>query len=204
MDSLLSSDRIPDVSTLSERVEWILENRARPDGRPWSQRGLSAASGLSPAHVGMMLRGDAKAVKGETLTGLARAASVSLRWLVTGEGSPDHDDDARAPSTTDDATPIMANVPGWEDTVKVDRAEHPDITDVEVSNGERIAAYMLHRPAVRGDLWEIVQQMRRVNDPTWLAQKLRESDARVQKLIEGLPEQIAWEQEQLAKKRGRQ
>ena len=191
-------DTLAAMDDIAARIRKVL------DLRGWSAAELNRRAGLaSPTHITTILRRGGARAGGDTLRKVAHGAGISERWLLTGEGSPDHDDDARAPSTTDDATPIMANVPGWEDAVKVDRAEHEDITDVEVSNGERIAAYMLHRPAVRGDLWEIVQQMRRVNDPTWLAQKIRESDARVQKLIEGLPEQYRWEQEQLAKKRER-
>lgn len=203
MDSPLSGDRISEVSTLSERVEWILENRKQPDGRRWSQRGLSAASGLSPAHVGMMLRGDAKAVKAETLAGLARAAGVSLGWLLTGEGSPDHDDDTRGPSYSDDATPVLENVENWPEVVKADCLAHPDITPAEITTGSQVARYMLHRPALPGDLWDVVQQMRKMNDPAKLARMVRESEARLRELEARLPEQIRWEQEQLAKKRER-
>jgi transcriptional regulator with XRE-family HTH domain len=192
------------VKTLAERVDWILKNRRRPDGRKWSARGLSDAAGLSPAHVGMMQRGEAKAVKGDTLRGVAEAAGVSLAWLVTGDGSPDSDDTARTPSTTDDPEPIMANVPGWAEVERADSEEHPDITDTERKNAREVAKYMLHRPAVMGDLWELVRQMRRVNDPVWLAQKLQESNARVQALLAKAPEQLAWEREQIAKKQAKE
>ena len=199
LDSPLFAGSIDRVKTLAERVDWILKNRRRPDGRKWSARGLSDAAGLSPAHVGMMQRGDAKAVKGDTLRGVAEAAGVSLAWLVTGEGSPDSDDAGHVPSITDDPEPVMRNVPGWANVVAIDTAEH-DITPAEVDHGEKIAAYMLHRPAVPGDLWEIVQQIRRVNDPTWLATKLQESHQRVKALLARAPEQLAWEREQIAKK----
>lgn len=192
------------MKTLAERVDWILKNRRRPDGRKWSARGLSDAAGLSPAHVGMMQRGEAKAVKGDTLRGVAEAAGVSLAWLVTGDGSPDSDDTARTPSTTDDPEPIMANVPGWAEVERADSEEHPDITDTERKNAREVAKYMLHRPAVMGDLWELVRQMRRVNDPVWLAQKLQESNARVQALLAKAPEQLAWEREQIAKKQAKE
>lgn len=203
VDSALFAGTVVGVSTLSERIAWIFANRTSPDGRRWTQRGLSAAAGLSPAHVGMMARGDAKAVKGETLAAVARTTGVSLAWLTTGDGSPDHDDDTRGPSTSDDGTPVMQNAVGWEDVVRFDRIAHPDITDDEVLAAAHSARFMLHRPAVAGDLWEIVQTVRKMHDASWLAQKIRERDARLEKVLAGIPEQQAWEQAQLAKKAAR-
>lgn len=194
-------------TSLEKRIELVLAKTG------WSQRELSRRAGLGETHVGLILRAAKKnpthSVELKTLQGIAAAAGVSLAWLSSGEGgpeldgdSPGPDDSGRTPTTTDDPEPIMRNVPGWANVVAIDTAEH-DITPEEVEHGEKIAAYMLHRPAVPGDLWEIVQQVRRVNDPVWLATKLQESHQRVQALLAKAPEQLAWEREQIAKKQAK-
>lgn len=189
------------MKTLAERVLWILEHRRRPDGDRWTQRGLGEAAGLpSSAHVGMMARGTLKNVRVDTLAPVAKTAGVSLRWLATGEGSPDDDDDARGPSRTEDPTPILGNAEGWDDVVSVDCAEHPDITPAEVETATSVARYAIQRPAVSGDLWDVVKMIRSMNDPREIARRMQAQEQRLQKLIAGLPEQAKWEQEQLAKK----
>jgi transcriptional regulator with XRE-family HTH domain len=185
--------------SLLQRLEETLQRLGIP------QRELARRAGLSDErHLGVImsrLRRNPKAdIERETLNALARGAGVSLRWLANGEGSPDHDDSARAPSTTEDPEPILANVPGWADVEAQDSAEHPDITDTERAHARKIASYVVHRPAVPGDLWELVRTIRRVNDPTYLTDKLRESHQRVQALLARAPEQRAWEQAEIAKK----
>jgi len=189
------------VSTLLQRLEMLVERAGV------SQRERSRRAGLTDVHVGQLMRrlkaSPNASFETKTLQAIAGAAGVSAAWLLTGDGSPDSDDATRAPSTTDDPEPILRNVPGWATVVAIDTAEHA-ITPEEIDHGEKIAAFMLHRPAVPGDLWEIVQQIRRVNDPTWLAQKLQESHARVQALLAKAPEQLAWEREQIARKQAKE
>jgi hypothetical protein len=76
------------VTTLAERIQWILDNCRDPSGEPWTAKSLSQAADLADTHVGMMKRGTVKKVTHETLAKLARAAGVSHHWLVTGEGEP--------------------------------------------------------------------------------------------------------------------
>lgn len=189
------------VSSVGDRIEQLLKSK------DISARELARRSGLGETQVSVLVTRFRKNphthVTIETLRAIAQGANVSLAWLTTGEGSPDSDDTARTPSTTEDPEPIMANVPGWAEVERADSEEHPDITDSERKNAREVAKYMLHRPAVTGDLWELVRQMRRVNDPVWLAQKLQESNARVQALLAKAPAQLAWEREQIAKKAAR-
>ena len=44
------------VSDLAERVQWILNNRHRPDGKLWKAKPLSKEAGLGETHVGMIAR----------------------------------------------------------------------------------------------------------------------------------------------------
>jgi len=77
------------VSTLPERLAWLLEHTRGPDGKPWSRRSLSLAAGLSASHVGQLLRERlGKRPSVDTISALAAAAGVDPQWLMTGEGSP--------------------------------------------------------------------------------------------------------------------
>lgn len=54
-----------------------------------SANGLSKIAGLSPAHIGMVLRGSIK--KGVTVgvaRALAKATGCAAGWLLTGDGAP--------------------------------------------------------------------------------------------------------------------
>lgn len=186
-----------DVDTIADRLRWILANRRAPDGEQWNAKSLSIAAGLSSNHVGQFIRSTVKGGNNATLMKIARAANVNPLWLTSGAGGPD---DEHAPTASEDPTPVMANLVGWREVAKVDRFEHPDITDEEERAAERAAAFLLHRPPVEGDLWELVQQLRRMNDPSVLAQKLAAHQARVRALIAQLPEQVRREQEALSAK----
>src|SRR5690606_8018057 len=74
---------IPDMSTLSERMAWVLELNGD------SARSLSLRAGLSQSHVGQIKRGDVgKRTSPEVLMKIAEAANVDYTWLSTGEGLP--------------------------------------------------------------------------------------------------------------------
>lgn len=196
--TVFSAGSLGEMDGIAARIRQVLDERG------WSAAELNRRARLaSPTHIATILRRGGARAGGDTLRKIAQGAGVSERWLLTGEGSPDHDDDTRGPSTTDDVEPIMVNVPGWADAKRQDRIDHPDITDDEERRADGIARYQLLRPAVHGDLWEIVQTMRRVNNTEWLTQKLKESNERVRALLEKMPEQIRWEQEQIAKKNAR-
>jgi hypothetical protein len=78
------------VSTLPERVLWILNNTVDPStGKPWSARSLSLAAELGQSYVGQVLRGRlGKNQKSNTTDAIARASGVDPIWLKTGEGWP--------------------------------------------------------------------------------------------------------------------
>lgn len=54
---------------------------------------LSKLAGLSPAHIGMVLRGDIKAISKDTAKALARVTGCSVGWLLAGEGDAPREED---------------------------------------------------------------------------------------------------------------
>ncbi len=68
------------MSTLKERVQEILEMRQ------WSARRLCREAELDESHVGALLADRMSDFTTETANAIARAAGVSLHWLVTGQG----------------------------------------------------------------------------------------------------------------------
>lgn len=82
--SFIRRGKLADVTTLADRIEWILASRGT------SARALSLAAGLSQSHVGQLKRGQLSSqVAAGTLAAIARAAHVDPHWLQTGEGSPE-------------------------------------------------------------------------------------------------------------------
>jgi hypothetical protein len=130
-DKVLSRCTIAGVETLSARIQWILDHCRRGDGSPWDAKSLGAAAGLkAPAHVGMMRRGTIKRPAAGTLEAIARAAGVSHRWLVTGAGSPDGDDDGTPSSDgVDDAAPKFGALPNWAELRRTAKALEPSLED---------------------------------------------------------------------------
>lgn len=185
MNSLLFGDSLPLVSTLGERVEWVLEHRRTPSGDRWTARGLSEAAGLSPAYVGLLKRGAVKAPRIDGLRAIAEAARVSAGWLATGEGNPDSDDDTRAPSNSDSAVPHMGNAIGWDD------AERAARTQVDYPEAVWEAARKVAPLAVRGivseqDVIDIARMVARLSDPARMQAQLAEAYARQRELRERL------------------
>lgn len=75
-----------DVTTLRERLQWILADRKI------SQRELARRSGLNDSQVGTTmtrLKANPNAeIERPTLVAIAKGGQVSLAWLATGEGQP--------------------------------------------------------------------------------------------------------------------
>lgn len=204
LNSGLSACTLLPVSTLAERVAWILDNRRRPDGRAWSARGLSDAAGLAPAHVGMMKRGDAKDVRADTLAALAKAAGVSVRWLTTGDGAPDHDESAPSPTYTDDSTPVMENVEGYLAVEAEDRKAHPEVEDEFWLMGRRAGPLMIVGPAAPGDAYRLAKLAKDMRSPERLAWLLAERDRRIKALQGELEAERAKQHAAIAKKLAKQ
>ena len=57
---------------------------------------LSRLAGLAPPHVGMVLRGDIKALSAETARKVAAVSGCTLGWLMAGEGDAPSAEDVRA------------------------------------------------------------------------------------------------------------
>lgn len=128
--TVFSAGSLGEMDGIAARIRQVL------DARGWSAAELNRRAGLaSPTHVATILRRGGARAGGDTLGKIAQGAGVSERWLLTGEGSPDHDDDARGPTYGDDATPVLENVENWPEVVKADCLAHPDITPAEITTG---------------------------------------------------------------------
>jgi transcriptional regulator with XRE-family HTH domain len=120
------------VSDLAERVQWILNNRHRPDGKLWKAKPLSKEAGLGETHVGMIARGDVTNVKTETVYAIARAAGVSGAWLLTGKGSPDEEieDDSAYTSVTNRSVGHLAEPVAAYEPVRTRIADLPNVVEL--------------------------------------------------------------------------
>jgi transcriptional regulator with XRE-family HTH domain len=84
---------------LVDRLQRVLELRNL------SAHELSKSAGLSSSQVRQWIDRRSERVSPDVLRRVAEAAHVSARWLLTGEGSPDGDDDASSWTSGDaDAT----------------------------------------------------------------------------------------------------
>lgn len=113
-----------DVTTLLERIEWLVRERAEGN-----QTVLSERAALGRTRVGSLLT---KLRQGphepgmSVIVALARAGGVSVDWLATGAGSPT--DGAAGPPPADDvALTQLESIPGWSKIVAGARAIAPDI-----------------------------------------------------------------------------
>lgn len=81
------------MSTVGDRILWILAQRRI------GQRELARRAGLRGAHIGVIInrsrKNPAASIENPTLAAIARGGGVSLRWLATGQGSPDPAPDER-------------------------------------------------------------------------------------------------------------
>ena len=95
------------VKSVADRILWILAQRNI------SQRELARKAGLRDAHIGVIVSRSRKNpeanIENDTLAAIARGGDVSLRWLATGEGSPDPTEEELS------ARPVLGNLPGWGD-----------------------------------------------------------------------------------------
>lgn len=102
------------MSTIDARLQWIIDNLRQPDGLPWNQKALARAMELpSPAHMGMVVRGDVEDPRGSFLSALVRVTGVNGTWLLTGEGSPLPEPHAPAVDLSD--KPLWRNLPNWRE-----------------------------------------------------------------------------------------
>ena len=79
---------LPGVTSVKERLEWILREMYAPDGKPWNPSKLSLAAGLKRPHVGLILKRQSDELTVPTVTKIAAATGVRPAWLLDGEGDP--------------------------------------------------------------------------------------------------------------------
>lgn len=100
---------------LDARLQWILDNLKQPSGDAWNQKALARAMNLpSPAHVGMIARGEIEDPRGSFLAALVKATGVNPRWLLLGEGEPLGPEPTAPPVDLSDK-PLWRNLPNWRE-----------------------------------------------------------------------------------------
>jgi len=127
------------VVGIPERLELIVKELGI------SERELARRAGLADSHIGLLrarLRSDPGAVTVSTLEAIAKAANVSVAWLIVGEGDP-RERAGVAPSKA--AAAGLARAEGvWEEAIRSVLAE-PATAD----NESRPAAWWLLRIKMR-------------------------------------------------------
>lgn len=107
---------MPPKTTFGERFAWIFEHRGTNPSR------LAKDAGLSRSHIRDWIKEEAagKPISPTlgTLEAIARAGSVSVAWLMSGEGSPEESPQpASATVVRDEAPPggvrQFGDLPGW-------------------------------------------------------------------------------------------
>lgn len=189
------------METVGTRIEQILQRMGI------SARELARRADLGETQVSVLINRFRKnpntQVTVETLRAIAKGASVSEHWLITGRGDPSRVEETHAPSFTDDATPVMANVPGYLEVEARDRARHPEVEEQWWLRGRTAAALMITGPAQDGDAYELARLAKMLGSEERLAQALRERERRIAEL-EGEVERLRRaEAEALAKKAAR-
>jgi len=111
------------MSSITHRILWILEQRK------CSARELSEDAKLSPIHVGKILERKGGRVAADTVAAIARAANVSLWWLVTGEGSPDEGPPALPQDGPRREGPRYGRLAQLKDVISKAKGSAPDVSD---------------------------------------------------------------------------
>lgn len=86
------------MDAVAERLRWVLDQLGI------SARDLSEKAQISPTHVSTILERGGSRTAGTTLAKIAKAAGISLRWLITGEGI-----------YTDRDPPALCDLPNWHE-----------------------------------------------------------------------------------------
>lgn len=115
------------VSTLLERIEWLVAEKASGN-----KRKLARMAELSESHVTTILsrlrKNPEKDVERQTLIALANATNVNLLWLSTGEGEVSQEAEA-SPVTPDIylSDPKLGNLPDWPRLLKDAKILAPEL-----------------------------------------------------------------------------
>ncbi|MDP3219710.1 MAG: hypothetical protein Q8S73_36755 [Deltaproteobacteria bacterium] len=164
------------MKTLTERLRWLLAERGV------NQRDLGEKAGLSKSFTGVYFNRAKKdptaGIGADEAAALAARWKVSMRWLVTGEGSPDALD-ADEPSRTESSEPIAENIPGYADVEAADRQAHTGIDEAHWLAARKAAAYVIHGPAAPGDALKLARLAQEFADPERVRRAFAEQEARL-------------------------
>ena len=123
------------MNTLAERIQWVLDNVRRSDGKHWGVKSLAMVAGLGQSHISSILHGKVKNPQMNTIEAIARTAGVSVPWLMSGDGEPMRildsslDQSELEPyAALWETDPILGNSPLWPALLagaKQKRPNHP-------------------------------------------------------------------------------
>ena len=142
------------MTTLAERLRWVLDHQHAPNGDPWTPKALSRAAGLGESHVGQIASGTVTDPRGTTLEKIARAAGVSHAWLASGAGVPvesERDDHAHPPAPPSDGydDPRFNALPNWPELLAGARRAAPSTPEWVWDGVARSRPMMTTVPTVR-------------------------------------------------------
>lgn len=161
---------------LAARLQHIL------DLRGWSAYQLSSKAGASGSYVANAISRRSTRGDPEKLRAIARAAGVSERWLVLGEGTPESDDDARPPASTDSEVPHMGNALGWPDAEAAVRAKTAFPEEVWEAT-RKVAPYAIRGIVTESDALELVSMVAKFRDPARMEKQLAEAYQRQKEVL---------------------
>lgn len=127
------------MTTLLERIDWILANRPNPAGKSWTARSLSTAAGQSPSFIAAFKDrwkrlGEAD-IGREPIVALANAAGVSVRWLMEGLGEPELEE-----RDTFDSDVFDSGVRRFREWVQDEEPQHAGLLDAFLGEFDRQAS----------------------------------------------------------------
>lgn len=184
VDSVSRARYLRDMTTVADRLESLLEMKG------WSQSELSERAGLARSHVNRIIKHPDRPTQTDTLAAIAHAAGVSLVWLSKGQGSPDADDSARSPSTTESSVPHMVNAIGFDDALTEAKRRHPEVSEETWEAVGRAGLYDERSIVQAEDLIGLARIREQMADPAriramWEAQQAQVEALRAQAEAEG-------------------
>lgn len=153
------------MSTLADRVRWILKRRGL------TQRELSEKAELSHSYLSAYFaraKADATAsMRSPELTALAKAGNVSQHWLSTGEGSPEEgvDEETPFPTAPPDEGTMWARRIGWDAAVEQMDREHPGTPRKLIQQLAETRSAWAPNPMTAEWLWVQASHAMRALDP---------------------------------------
>jgi transcriptional regulator with XRE-family HTH domain len=141
---------------LKERLQMALEQS------PLNQSGLARAVNVTPAYISALVKGKRDNVSDEKLSAIARALSVSLNWLKTGEGDMKAVYEERTEKTVTFVQEKPTTPPPDESLIRefVAAMSERDLRQMVKNLTDRIATGDVEAATNAGPLIQVIKKMR--------------------------------------------